>query len=68
VVKDSFGATKRFQLNRSYFGIYIPNLIWRHMENFSTNAVCLVSSSTLFDPADYIRDFDALASYTPTEK
>jgi dTDP-4-dehydrorhamnose 3,5-epimerase-like enzyme len=68
VVKDSSGATKRFQLNRSYFGIYIPNLIWRHMENFSTNAVCLVSSSTLFDPADYIRDFDALASYTPTEK
>ena len=68
VVKDSSGETKRFQLNRSYFGIYIPNLIWRHMENFSTNAVCLVSSSTLFDPADYIRDFDALASYTPTEK
>jgi len=68
VVKDSSGEIKRIQLNRSYFGIYIPNLIWRHMENFSTNAVCLVSSSTLFDPADYIRDFDVLASYIPTEK
>ena len=66
VVKDSTGDMKRIQLNRSYFGIYIPNLIWRHMENFSTNAVCLVSSSTLFDPADYIRDFDALDSYTQT--
>ncbi len=62
VVKDSTGDMKRIQLNRSYFGIYIPNLIWRHMENFSTNAVCLVSSSTLFDPADYIRDFDVLVS------
>jgi len=68
VVKDATGDMKRIQLNRSYFGIYIPNLIWRHMENFSTNAVCLVSSSTLFDPADYIRDFDVLASYLPTEK
>lgn len=68
VVKDATGDMKRIQLNRSYFGIYIPNLIWRHMENFSTNAVCLVSSSTLFDPADYIRDFDVLASNKPTKQ
>jgi dTDP-4-dehydrorhamnose 3,5-epimerase-like enzyme len=57
VVKDSKGATKSFQLNRSYFGLFIPKLLWRHMENFSTNAVCLVASSTFFDSNDYIREF-----------
>jgi dTDP-4-dehydrorhamnose 3,5-epimerase-like enzyme len=56
VVKDSSGASKSFQLNRSYFGLFIPNMLWRHMENFSTNAVCLVASSTFFNPDDYIRD------------
>ena len=48
---------KRFHLNRSYFGLYIPNGIWREMDNFSTNSVVLVLSSTLFDEQDYIRDF-----------
>jgi dTDP-4-dehydrorhamnose 3,5-epimerase-like enzyme len=58
VVKDAMGNSETFQLNRSYFGLYIPNMLWRHMENFSTNAVCLVVSSTFFDPGDYIRDYN----------
>jgi dTDP-4-dehydrorhamnose 3,5-epimerase-like enzyme len=56
VIKDAFGETIRFQLNRSYFGLYIPSMLWRHLENFSTNAVCLVASSTFFNPDDYIRN------------
>lgn len=51
------GDKEVFSLNRSYFGLYIPNLLWRQMQNFSTNSVCLVASSTLFQPEDYIRDF-----------
>jgi hypothetical protein len=58
VIKNSNNSTTTFHLNRSYLGLYLPKLLWRHMENFSTNAVCLVVSSTLFDSADYIRDFD----------
>lgn len=58
VIKNSNNSTTTFHLNRSYLGLYIPKMLWRHMENFSTNAVCLVVSSTLFDSADYIRDFD----------
>jgi dTDP-4-dehydrorhamnose 3,5-epimerase-like enzyme len=49
---------KRYHLNRSYFGVYIPNGLWRHMDNFSTNSVVLVLSSTAYDESDYIRDFD----------
>ncbi|MDR0866634.1 MAG: FdtA/QdtA family cupin domain-containing protein [Candidatus Symbiothrix sp.] len=49
---------KRFSLNRSYKGLYVPKMLWRSMENFSTNAVCLVLASTFYKAEDYIRDFD----------
>lgn len=68
VVKDAQGNEGIFQLNRSYFGLYIPRMLWRHMENFSTNAVSLVASSTTFDPDDYIRDFEAFSKNPGTEK
>lgn len=45
-------------LNRSYYGLYVPNGIWRQMENFSTNSLALVHASTFFNVADYIYDFD----------
>ena len=49
----------RYHLNRSYYGIYVPQMIWRKMENFSTNALALVLASTEYDETDYIRDFQA---------
>lgn len=56
IIKD--GKTrKKFSLNRSYYGLYIPNMLWRSLENFSTNALAFTLSSTLFDATDYIRDF-----------
>ena len=48
---------KRFHLNRSYYGLFIPNRLWREMDNFSTNSVVMVLSSTHYNPDDYIRDF-----------
>ena len=47
-----------YPLNRSYYGVYVPNMIWRRLENFSTNSLALVLSSTLYDPEDYIEDYD----------
>ena len=47
----------RYSLNRSYFGLYVPNLIWRRLENFSTNSLALIVSSVFYDEKDYIRDF-----------
>jgi len=58
VVIDDGDESRRFHLNRSYFGLYVPNGLWRHMENFSTNAVAMVLSSTFYDERDYIRDFE----------
>ena len=55
VVFDGY-REKKFSLNRSYYGLYIPNGIWRHMENFATNTIVLVVSNTLFNENDYIRN------------
>jgi hypothetical protein len=52
-----------FHLNRSYFGLYVPAGFWRHMDNFSTNAVALILSSTGFNEEDYIRDYSAFVDY-----
>ena len=49
---------KTFSLNRSYYGLYIPNGLWRHMDNFATNTVAMVVSSTSFSENDYIRQKD----------
>jgi len=54
---------KQYQLNRSYYGLYIPNKLWRQMKNFSTNALALVISSTEFEENDYIRDFEEFKTY-----
>ncbi|MFA5044456.1 MAG: FdtA/QdtA family cupin domain-containing protein [Paludibacter sp.] len=46
-----------FHLNRSYYGIYVPKMLWRKMENFSTNSLALVLSSTSYNTVDYIYDY-----------
>lgn len=50
--------TMKVSLNRPYTALYVPRMIWRHMENFSTNAVALVVASQRYDEGDYIRDYD----------
>lgn len=58
VVLDDGYEEKRYHLNRSYYGLYVPKMIWREMNNFSTNSLALVLSSTQFDEDDYIRDYE----------
>lgn len=53
-----------FHLNRSYFGLYVPKLYWRSMENFSTNAIALVLADMEYDPNQYIRSFDEFKKIT----
>lgn len=48
----------KFSLNRSYYGLYIPKMYWRRLENFSTNSLALIVSDKKFDADDYIRDFE----------
>lgn len=62
VVLDDGKEKKIFQLNRSYYGLYVPNMIWREINNFSTNSLALVLSSTKYDANDYIRDYEYFKS------
>ncbi len=57
VVIDDGKQKQTFPLNRSYYGLYIPKGLWREMNNFSTNSLALVLSSTEFSEDDYIRDY-----------
>lgn len=55
IVSDGVGE-RTFFLNRSYYGLYIPQMIWREMANFSSGSVCLSLASTPYAESDYIRD------------
>ena len=51
-------SSKRFHLNRSYFGLYLCPMMWRELDNFSSGSVCLVLASEVYSESDYLRDFD----------
>lgn len=58
VVTDNGDGEQRISLGRSFYGLLVPPMSWRRIDNFSTNSVALVLSSTPYDEADYIRDFN----------
>lgn len=57
IVDDGFDK-QTFSLNRAYYGLYLPTMVWREIDNFSSGAVCLVLTSTTYSAEDYIRDYD----------
>lgn len=63
VIVDDGINKKAFPLNRSYYGLYIPQGLWRTMENFSTNSLALEFGSTHYDVTDYIYDYDEYLKY-----
>jgi dTDP-4-dehydrorhamnose 3,5-epimerase-like enzyme len=67
VILDDGVNSERFYLNRSYFGLYIPTMIWRELENFSSGSVCLVLASHFYDEDDYIRDYDEFRTFIKRE-
>ncbi len=52
-----------YALNRSYNGLYVPKGLWREMNNFSTNSLALVLSSTKYVADDYIRDYEEFLAF-----
>lgn len=58
VIVDDGYKKKKFTLNRSYYGLYVPAGLWREMENFSTNSLALEFGSIQYDEQDYIRNYD----------
>ena len=63
IVVDDGKVKKTFSLNRSYHGLYVPAGLWRQMQNFSTNSLALVLSSTHYNQDDYIYDYNEFLKF-----
>ena len=50
--------TYKYSLNRSYYGVLVPKMMWRQLENFSTNSLALIIASTDYTQEEYIYDFE----------
>jgi len=57
VLLDDGLGKKTFTLNRAYQGLYLSNMIWRELDNFTSGAVCMVLASERYDENDYYRDY-----------
>lgn len=58
VVLNDGKEERKYSLNRSYTGLYVPKMIWRHLENFSTNSLALIVTDKMFEEQQYIRNFE----------
>ena len=57
LLNDGMGE-ERFRLSLPNFGLYIPTMVWREIELFSSGSVCLVLASSPYDESEYIRDYE----------
>ena len=58
VTLDDCIVRRSFTLNRPYQGLLVKPGIWRTLDEFSSGSVCMVLASALYDPNDYIRDYN----------
>lgn len=68
VIVDDGKERRTFSLNRSYYGLYLPSMIWREMANFSSGSVCMVLASEFYDESDYFREYDEFMLASRREK
>ena len=68
VVVDDGVKRESFFLNRSYYGLYVPTMVWRELENFSSGSVCLVLASDFYDESDYYRDYGEFAEVATSDR
>ncbi|MGD0222649.1 MAG: FdtA/QdtA family cupin domain-containing protein [Terriglobia bacterium] len=57
VVIDDGKEEQVVQLNRSYVGLYVPPMVWRRLENFSSNSVALILASQPYSEGEYLREY-----------
>ena len=57
MVLDNGYIRSDVRLDRPDLGLTIPPMVWHEMRDFSPDCVLLVLADTLYDEADYIRDY-----------
>lgn len=60
---DDGREKRQVHLNRSYFGLYIPPMIWRELDNFSSGSVCMVLASDFYEEGDYFREYEQFLTH-----
>lgn len=55
-------------LNRSNIGLYVSPGIWVGLRNFSSGSVCLTLASDVYDPDDYVRNYDEFLCLTADKR
>ena len=68
VTLDDGNVKRSFTLNRPYQGLYVKPGIWRDLDDFSSGAVCMVLASEVYQPEDYIREYDKFLEFRKIEK
>jgi len=58
VVSDDGKSSEEVTLDAPNLGLYLPPMTWATQYKYSSDALLLVFASDLYDPADYIRDYD----------
>lgn len=58
IILNNGQEERKYTLNRSYYGLYVPKGWWRVINNFSTNSVALIHASTYYDVNQYIKNYD----------
>jgi hypothetical protein len=67
-VLDDGSTKERYHLNRSYYGLYVPPLVWRELDNFSSGSVCVALASEFYSEDDYYRDYESFLAAVRREK
>lgn len=60
---DNGVQKKQYLLDSPSKGLYLDTKIWRTLDNFSPKAVCLVLASELYNPKDYLYDYNEFIDY-----
>ena len=63
VTLDNGTETKTYLLDNPAEGLLIDTEIWRTLDDFSAGAVCMVLASELYEPNDYLYEYDEFLEY-----
>jgi dTDP-4-dehydrorhamnose 3,5-epimerase-like enzyme len=58
VIADNGHEKEKYTLENPYTALYVPEMTWIIIENFSDKSICLVLCSDIYDEKDYMRNYD----------
>lgn len=68
ILLDDGQQKEIIRLDNKSQGLYIRDLVWREMLNFSEGCVLLVLASDFYAEEDYIRDYDEFLQFIQRKK